>query len=60
MTDPEKIAEVKKTVAEWALDGNAGGGAAIDVLAEIMNILEFDPYEETATDAHHAVSEGRG
>jgi hypothetical protein len=46
VTDAEKISKIQTMVTEWALDDNQGGGAAIDVLGEIMNLLEFDPWQE--------------
>jgi hypothetical protein len=48
VSDAEKIEKVKALIAPWALDDDQGGGDAITVLAEIMDVLEFDPWAEAA------------
>src|SRR5690349_16196068 len=46
VTDAEKIEQIKVWIGEWANNDNKGGGAAMDILTEIMHLLEFDPYAD--------------
>jgi hypothetical protein len=46
MTDAEKIERIKTMVSEWAIDDKQGGGDAMHVLSEIMNLLDFDPWDQ--------------
>lgn len=56
-----QIELIKKVVKDWALSDNCGG---VDALIAIMEIMDFDPYEErrrlreAATTPHHAASGG--
>jgi len=46
VTDAEKIEQIKTWIGEWANNDNKGGVAAMDILTEIMNLLEFDPFSD--------------
>lgn len=44
MNDAEKIEKIKEIVGKWALDDSSTNLDILDVLIQIMETLEFNPY----------------
>ena len=49
MSDQEKIERVKEIVSKWALDDNSNALTSTVAFIEIMEVLDFDPYESQKT-----------